>query len=361
MKILVISTPIFKLPCTGYSGLEHLAYQQAAGLAKKGHQVSIVAPDGSECPGVTVIPIGPERQVDERTAYQKYWQELLKFDVILDHTWLKWALSLKMEGQLKAPVLCWCHAPVSTMFQSLPNVEKPCFVCISEDQKSHFEALFGREARVCHNGVDPDFYRPLGIPRTKRFLFLARFSTIKGPDLAIEACRKAGVGLDLVGDTSITQEPDFLKKCTEMCDGTSLRTGRSRLACPEDHDHSKDIILQGPATRGETVHWYSQAHCLLHPNQRFREPLGLAPLESMLCETPVIAWRFGAMKKTVKEGISGFLVNSLDEIINLIKTDAVNTIDRKKCREWAAEHFSLERMINRVESLALEAEATGGW
>lgn len=348
MKILVISTPIFKLPCVGYAGLEHLAYQQAVGLAKKGHQVSIIAPDGSACPGVTVIPIGPERQVDEKTAYSKYWQHLLSFDVILDHSWNKWSLCLKTEGKLKAPVLCWCHAPVNTMFQTLPPVEKPGIVCISEDQKSHFEALFGRESRVCLNGCDPDFYKPLGIPRSKRFLFLARFSTIKGPDLAIEACKQAGANLDLVGDTQLTGEPEYLKSILH-------------LATTHESKRPRQINFVGPATRGETVWWYSQAHCMLHPNQRFREPLGLAPIESMLCGTPVIAWRFGAMKETVKEGESGFLVSSLDEMINLIKTDAVNTIDRKKCRDWAAEHFSLERMINRVETLCQEAEVTGGW
>ena len=34
MRILVVSTPIFKLPCAGYSGLEHLAWLTAKGLAE---------------------------------------------------------------------------------------------------------------------------------------------------------------------------------------------------------------------------------------------------------------------------------------------------------------------------------------
>ena len=59
-----------------------------------------------------------------------------------------------MEGRLKVPVLCVLHAPVDTMLKSLPpGVDKPCFVCISEDQRNHFEALFNQEARVCHNGI----------------------------------------------------------------------------------------------------------------------------------------------------------------------------------------------------------------
>ena len=48
MKILVISTPIFITPVRGYAGLEVIAWEIARGLAAKGHQVSLAAPDGSE-------------------------------------------------------------------------------------------------------------------------------------------------------------------------------------------------------------------------------------------------------------------------------------------------------------------------
>lgn len=296
-----------------------------------------------------MITPGPAGSFDERSFYSKYWQELPRFDVVIDHSWAKWSLVLKMEGVLKAPVLCVCHAPVDTMFKSLPDLEKPCFVCISEDQRSHFEALFGRPARTARNGVDPDFYRPTGVPRSGRYLFLARFSTIKGPDIAIEACRAAGVGLDLVGDTSITNEPEFLEKCKRMV-ADSVRPG-----------DGQQIRLVGPATRGECVHWFSRAHCLLHPNQRFREPLGLAPVESQMCGTPVIAWRYGAMSETVKHGETGFLVNSADDMVKLIREGAAGTIDRNRCREWAVENFSLDRMIKRYETLCVEALDTGGW
>src|SRR5258708_297 len=190
LKIVVVSTPIFRL-CSpqgtvGYAGLEALAYHTAKGLAEKGHEVSIVAPDGSECPGVTIIPIGQEKTVDERNAYNVYWKHLLQADVVVDHSWQKWSYILKGEGVLKAPILGVMHAPCNTMYQSLPpNVDKPSFVCISQDQADHFQALHGKEAKVAYNGIDTSFYQATGVPRTNRFLFLARYSSIKGPDLAI--------------------------------------------------------------------------------------------------------------------------------------------------------------------------------
>jgi glycosyltransferase involved in cell wall biosynthesis len=346
VKIVVISTCVFKVPCSGYSGLEHLAWLQAKGLAERGHSVALVAPEGSECPGVTVLPVAPEGTWDEKLTYSKYWHVLPDADAIIDNSWNKWAYVLKEEGGLKAPVLGVMHAPVNTMYRELPPVEKPCFVCISLDQAQHFMALFSKEARVAYNGVDPEFYKPLGTPRTNRFLFLARFSTIKGPHLAIEACQKAGVGLDLVGDISITNEPEYLKHCQSMCDGRQIR-------------------MVGPASRSECVYWFSQAHAMLHPNKEFREPFGLAPVEAMLCGCPVIAWDYGAMRETIGKG-AGALVKSSEDLVRMVqyydqdKGYGIPPVVRDTCRKWA-ERFSVEAMVARYEELCQEAIETGGW
>lgn len=341
MRIAVISTPVFRVPVAGYSGLEHLAWLIAKGLGAKGHHVYLIAPDGSQCPNVQMVHVGPERQVDEKTAYGKYWQLLTQVDVVIDHSWQKFSYLLKAEGKLTAPVLGVCHAPINTMYQSPPPVPKPCIVCISSDAANHYAALFSAESRTAHNGVDGKFYQPLNMPRSDRYLFLARFSTIKGPDLAIEACKRAGVGLDLIGDVSITNEPELLEKCRKMADG-------------------KQIRLVGPCHRGNTVWWYSQAKALLHPNQRFREPFGLAPVEALCCGCPVIAWKYGAMPETISPNDHGFLVNSLEEMVELLKTDAVSKIDRNRCREWGLE-FSVEKMVDRYEWLCQDAITNGGW
>ncbi len=257
------------------------------------------------------------------------------------NSWQKFAYLLKQEGVLKAPVLGVLHAPVNTQIQDLPaGVDKPCFVCISDDQRAHFEGLFNRPARTCYNGVDPDVYKPTGAPRNGRYLFLARFSTIKGPDLAIEACKSAGVPLDLIGDTKITNEPELYKRCMDQADG-------------------KQIRVVGGVPRGETVWWYSQAHALAHANLRFREPFGLAPIESMCCGTPVLAFDNGAMRETVKNGVSGHLVKTLPEMVELIRSDAVAAIDRKACRDWGTQ-WSIQRMVNRYHDLCVEAK-DGGW
>lgn len=355
MKIAVISSSVFAVGqggvngLSGYGGLEQIAWQLAKGLGEKGHEVYLFAPEGSACPAVTVIPIGPPGQWGEDKSYNSYWKYLLHFNdggVIVDHSWSKFSYILKMEGRLTAPILGVCHAPINTQMSAIPPVEKPCFVCISQDQAKHFEGLFSKHARVAHNGIDLDLYKPLHIPRTDRFLFLARFSSIKGPDIAQEACKAVGVGLDLIGDSSITHEPDYLAACKRAAD-------------------DKQIKLVGPCLRGEAAWWYSQAHAFLHPNQRFREPLGLAPLEAQACGLPVICFDNGAMRETVVHGQTGYLVNTVPEFVKRVKeVKEMPPTTMNRMRLAAREHagnFTIDKMVEKYEELCDEAVSTGGW
>lgn len=354
MKLAVISSSVFPVPLVNYGGLEAVAWQQARCLALRGHQVILFAPNGSSCPGCQVVHTG-EPGWDERVAYGGdgkpggwggYWSLLPQMNCIISNDWQKNAYLLKMEGRLNAPVLGVCHAPVDTMFKELPPLEKPCFVCISEDQGNHFRGLFNKDCRVAYNGIDLEQYKPMALPRSERFLFLARFSTIKGPDLAIRACKDAGVGLDLIGDFSITNEPEFLKQCMAMTDG-------------------KQIRMIGPASRGECVWWFSQAKALLHPVQRFRECFGLAPVEAQAAGCPVISWDNGAMRETIYH-CENFepLVKNYDEFVAAIKFAAgpngITENDRLRCR-LNASRFSVEKMAARYEELCCEAIKTGGW
>lgn len=369
MKIGVISSTVFQLPITNYGGLEVIAWECARGLANKGHEVFLFAPDNSTCQNVTIVPFGPAGMIGEKEAYSGfgelkdqqgnivrrkhlgYWPTLLEMNCVLDHSWQKYSYLMKAERMPKTPIISTLHAPVKTMYSSLPPVENPCFVVISEDQGKVFEALFDRPCRVVYNGIDLSHYVDIGIHRTDRFLFLARFSSIKCPDIAIKACLEAGVGLDLIGDTTITGEPEYFQECLRLAERESPGWDRSK---------GKQIKVIGGVSRGETVWWYSRAKCMLHPNQRFREPYGLAPVEAQSCCCPVIAWDFGAMRETVRHGETGFLVKSFNELVNYIKTDAVKTIDRNRCREWVKK-FSIENMVNRYNDLIHEAVETGGW
>lgn len=338
MKICVISTTVIVCPPPGYAGLEQLAWQQADGLAKRGHKVLLVAPNGSKAPDGVELH-GTTLMEPEMKAYSGYWQRLPEYDAIIDNSWQKWAYLLKVEGKLKAPVLGVCHAPIHTMFQTPPPVQFPCLIAISKDQAEGISQHLGVPARVAYNGIDLDFYKPMPeIQKTDRYLFLARMSTIKGPHIAIDIARQTRIGLDMVGDDTITAEPGYASRIKELS--------------------VNNIKYIGPQSRAECVNWFNRNKCLLHTAKFFREPFGLAPVEAQACGMPVIAFDNGAMRETVKHGVTGFIVKDEKEIVDLIKSDAARSIKPNDCRSWAGQ-FSVSNMIDSYEKLCKEAIEQG--
>lgn len=333
------------VPPPGYSGLEQLAYQQAEGLKKKGHEVLIIAPNPSKPPeGVDIH--GTTLGESEEAAYGGYWERLTTYDAIIDNSWNKWSYYLKAEGKFKGPILGVLHAPAETMFQSPPPVDLPCLVAISESQAGAVAGHLIRNglsirAKVCYNGIDMSFYKPSTQKRTERYLFLARMSKLKGPHVAITACKSVGVDLDLVGDDKLVEDPGYV---------TAVKSG-----CFGSH-----IMYHGEKKREECIAFFSEAKALIHANFVFREPFGLAPVEAQACGCPVLAADHGAMRETVNHGKTGFLYRTLEELEDYIRMDVVKNIEPAVCRKWASK-FSIETMIDRYEELIKEGIEKGGW
>lgn len=342
MKICVISSTV--LPClplddpsNGYNGLEQIAWSIASGLARRGHEVLLVAPGNSKPPpGVTLH--GTTQGESEQAAYSGYWQRLPEYQAIIDHSWQKWSYILKIEGRLEAPILGVMHAPVHTMYASPPPVLMPCVVAISKDQAAHVSELWGLPARVAHNGIDLDFYRSNSTPRGDRYLFLARMSRIKGPHLAVDLARSLRFKLDLVGDDRITGEPDLAHRMRELA--------------------KNNISYHGGVSRARAVEHFSSAKALLHPAFAFREPFGLSIVEAQACGAPVIASDYGALREIIRPHETGFICDTIDDMRELVKMDAVRSIKSETCRA-NAERFSLDAMVRRYEELCTEAIDVG--
>lgn len=338
MKICIISTTVLSCPPPGYSGLEMIAWQQAKCLAKLGHQVLLVAPRGSVSVDGVEFHETTLRE-PERQAYSGYWERLLKYDVIIDHSWEKWSYILKMEEKLKSPILGVIHAPAHTMYKYPPPVQYPCIVSISNDQGIDASECWGVATRTAYNGIDLDMYVSYNHKRCENLLFLARISKIKGPHIAIDVARKCRMPLDVVGDDTLTQDPLYKQQVYSKC--------------------TNNIVYHGGKNRDECVHFFNTRSCLLHMNLHFREPFGLAPVEAQACGMPVIAFDNGAMREVLCPS-SSFLVKTQEEVEQIVKEKDYKRINPKSCIEWASQ-FSTLRMAKRYEELAIEAIETGGW
>jgi glycosyltransferase involved in cell wall biosynthesis len=144
----------------------------------------------------------------------------------------------------------------------------------------------------------------------------------KGTHTAIEIARRAGRRLILCG---IVQDPRYFAEAVE----------------PHiDGDRVVYLGSVGPRERGRVL---GAAAALRHPIG-FAEPFGLSVVEAMACGTPVVAFRKGSMPEVVDEGVTGRLVDTVEEAVAAV--GGIGGIDRWACRARARQRFGADRMVD---------------
>ena len=127
-------------------------------------------------------------------------------------------------------------------------------------------------------------------------------------------------------------------------------------------------LLEGPGVEfiGEIndeqkTQFLSDAQALLFPID-WPEPFGLSMIEAMACGTPVLAFRCGSVPEVVENGITGAVVDSMDEAVAALPR--VVALNRKKVRQRFEQRFSATRMAKDYVAvyrslLMVQSEATG--
>lgn len=67
-------------------------------------------------------------------------------------------------------------------------------------------------------------------------------------------------------------------------------------------------------------------------------------IESMACGTPVIAFRCGSVPEVVEDGVTGFIVDSMDAAVDAVRH--IGDIDRAGVRRRFVRRFSATRMAH---------------
>jgi glycosyltransferase involved in cell wall biosynthesis len=332
LRIAIVAPPWFPIPPSGYGGIEAMVHALVEGLIARGHEVVLVGagtPQSSakflqtfETPPLERLGEALPEIVHALAAFE-HLQDL-EVDVVHDHS-LAGPLT---SGWLRVPVVVTAHGPIADDLEPYYRVlgRYAGLVAISDSQKGKGPHL-AWTSRV-YNAIPVDEY-PFEPQKEDFCLFLGRISAEKGPDLAIEAARRAGYPIVVAA------------KCNEPPEKRYFEERVRPLLGPDAH-------WFGEANTAQKKDLLARARCLVFPIQ-WDEPFGIVMVEAMACGTPVVALRGGSVPEVVVDGVTGFICDDSDELPDAIKR--VEQVDPKACRRRVFDCFDVPDMVESYEAI----------
>lgn len=356
MRIAQIAPPWIAIPPKNYGGTEAVIYNLVEEQVAQGHEVTLYTP-GSSQTSAQQISFFPDALLEEKapwTEHLKAYYHLAKavddiqektYDIIHGHLSAPTDLYLfPLLARLSTPHVITLHSHFP--FDHTPNgwvgdadryymewAPDVPIVAISEHARKQESKNFPLKfVGVVYNGISMKQYQPTGKEREPFFMWLGRFTPEKGPHLAIEAAKKAGVPLVLAGtvDRSSQELSDYYSDVIKS------------------QEDDGNIRLVGPLDMEQKISYLSRARGFLNPIE-WEEPFGMVMVEAMALGCPVISFERGAASEVVAHGKSGFLVQHLDEMIEYM--GRIDELDRETVREHVEQHFSARIMAQRYTAI----------
>jgi glycosyltransferase involved in cell wall biosynthesis len=334
VRIALVASPFISVPPSLYGGTELFVAELALGL--KARNVDVVVYTNGES---TV-------DVERRWLYERAQWPIKGevYDNLKDINHSSWAIAdaaadcdilhvnnipaLFNTRLAPQPSVYTVHHPheaeLTELYRWLTDVQ---FVTISDFQR-RLEPM--ANIRTIHHGVNPALYRP----QTKKedyLSFIGRIAPVKGVHLAIEVAHKTGIPLKIAGEVQPRFRDYFDSEIKPHIDG-------------------KFIEFVGEANLEQKNELLGHSRAMLFPIQ-WDEPFGLVMIEAMACGTPVLALPRGSVPEVVKDGVSGWICNSVDELADRAKHLAIAP---STVRAYVEREFGLDRMVSRYVELYTE-------
>jgi glycosyltransferase involved in cell wall biosynthesis len=194
------------------------------------------------------------------------------------------------------------------------------FVSISDSQRAPIPNL--NWVRTILHGMPANLLTPQPV-KQEYGAFLGRISPEKGVDQAIKIAGKAGLKLKIAAKVDNADKEYYDTKIKPLIQG------------------NHDVEFIGEINDAQKPAFLSGAHALIFPIN-WPEPFGLVMIESMACGTPVIAFNCGSVPEVIDPGVTGFIVNDIDEAVAAV--GKVHTLDRNRVRATFDRRFTSRRM-----------------
>lgn len=332
MRIALVAPPWIPVPPPSYGGTERVVSLLADGLAARGHDVTLFAAPGSDSKATVVTPlpevpayVGADRD-DEAAHVLAAYRAVDEFDVVHDHTSLGPVLAAcDPHGP---PVVHTLHGPWTPALRRKLALasHRVHLVAISHAQRRTAPEF--PHAGVVYNGIDVDAH-PFAATKDDVVCFVGRSSPDKGPEVAIEVARRAGVPLVMVVKRSEPEELAFWNDAV-----------RPRLG--------EDVTVLEQAPEDEMRAQMARARAVLSPIA-WPEPFGLVLAEAQACGTPVITRPLGAAPELVVDRKTGFLCGTAEEMAAAVRLSEMCA--PHECRAHVREHLSSDVMVARYEAV----------
>jgi glycosyltransferase involved in cell wall biosynthesis len=330
MRIAQVAPLYESVPPSLYGGTERVVSYLTEEMVRLGHEVTLFASGDSRTQAklVAACPRALWRDPNCKDTLPHHvrlmelvFADVSRFDLIHFHC-----------DYLHFPLLRRCPCPSVTTLHGRLHVPdlNPLFdeyaevplVSISDDQRRPIPTA-NWQATVYH-----------GLPRNLHtfrersgdyLAFLGRVSPEKRLDRAVEIARRAGMKLKVAAKI-YPEERAYYKQTIE----------------PLLHESRSFVEFIGEVGGRQKDEFLGNAHALLFPID-WPEPFGLVMIEAMACGTPVIGWRCGSVPEVIDDGVTGFVVDSIEQAVTAV--GRVAAMSRHTCRRVFEERFDAGRMV----------------
>lgn len=243
----------------------------------------------------------------------------------------KYMARVNIVGKARLYLGAKIYRKIST--EVVPKIEKICPISEVIDQRLK-KYLHRDDGEIIHPGVDPSEYKCENYE--KYFFYPSRLCHMKRPEIAIDAFSKfsakhKGWKLIFAG---------FVNKCDEW-----FLPKLQSLAS----NYNIKIIYNPSASQMRKLY----ANCYATLFSAYDEDFGLVLLEAMASNKPVISINEGGPKHIIKDGGTGYLVNSSDEMAEKMSllADDQDLCEKlgKAGRAKVMEKFTKKRFLDKLE------------
>jgi len=345
MKIAQIAPLMESIPPRLYGGTERIVSYLTEELVAQGHDVTLFA-SAQSITAANLVPCcsQPLRLNPTVRDILPYYMLMLDqvrraapdFDVLHFHI-----------DQFQFPLFRdMCDNTLTTLHgrQDLPDLKHlytgfPEMPLVSISNAQRGPIMDANFVATIYHGLPRDLLTPNLHPQGGYLAFLGRISPEKRVDRAIAIARAMDMPLRIAAKVDRVDEEYFRSEIEPM------------LKQP-------GIEFIGEIDERQKVKFLGDARALLFPID-WPEPFGLAMIEAMACGTPVLAFRKGSVAEIIDEGVTGYVVDSMDEAIYTL--DRVLALDRAQVRRRFDERFTAARMAQDYVKVyeRLEQSRTG--